>query len=80
MDSTKFYEYYNCGIAGILKITCKGPYESEEAAKKEILKLSWNLHDATTLCVFKHQPQYTKNRILEFMHTWKNTGVFICKP
>ncbi len=72
-------EYYNCGLSGILQMTCKGPYESEEAAKKELPKLAWSVEPAT-LSVFKHQPQFTKNLVLHFKHAYATFGVFTYKP
>ncbi len=72
-------EYYNCGLSGILQMTCKGPYETKEDAKKERSDLYWTVEPAT-LGVFKYQPQFTKSLVLHFKHTYATSGVFTVKP
>ena len=36
-------EYYNCGLSGILQMTCLGPYETEEDAPKNRRDIWWTV-------------------------------------
>ncbi len=72
-------EYYNCGISDILKMTCIGPYETEKEACENSNRIWWTTNPAT-LGVFKYQPEFTKNIILHFKHTYATTGINTFKP
>ena len=49
-------------------MTCKGPYETEEDARKNRRDIWWTV-EPTTLGVFKYKPQFTKTLLLHFKHT-----------
>ena len=66
-------------LDGILKMTCLGPYETEEDARKNCRDIWWTV-EPTTLGVFKYQPQFTKTLLLHFKHTYANVGITTFKP